>query len=140
MSKNDIHVRSDWDMRANITRLQARVISTEETEITADQARVSAMIDINRDGKVDWLHERPGIVFELGDGKGSFRENGHLPIAPTRNEINVHPADLDGDGNIGTVTDLMLSKVLSLSSSLNADDKITLIPSGFGDAGVCIHG
>jgi hypothetical protein len=69
-----------------------------ESNITAGQARASAMIDLNRDGKVDWLHERPGVTFEFGDGKGSFKPGGHLDVAPTRNEINVHPADLNGDG------------------------------------------
>jgi hypothetical protein len=49
---------------------------------------------------VDWLHEKPGVVFEFGDGKGSFTSSGHLEVAPTRNEINVHPADLNGDGFI----------------------------------------
>jgi len=61
------------------------------------------MIDINRDGKVDWLHENPGIVFELGDGAGTFKRAGNLEIATTRNEINMHPADLNGDGLIDLV-------------------------------------
>ena len=74
--------------------------SFRETAITAGQGRVNAMIDLNRDGKVDWLHERPGIVFEFGDGKGSFTPGGHLEVAPTRNEINVHPADFNNDGFI----------------------------------------
>jgi len=71
-----------------------------ETAITAGQARANALIDLNRDGKVDWLHERPGVSFELGDGRGNFSSSGHLDIAATRNEINVHPADLNGDGFI----------------------------------------
>lgn len=73
-------------------------LAFRETAVTAGQARISAMIDLNRDGKVDWLHERPGVVFELGDGQGGFRPGGHLDVAPTRNEINVHPADLNADG------------------------------------------
>lgn len=75
-------------------------LSFRETTQTAGQARVSAMVDLNRDGKVDWLHERPGVAFEFGDGQGGFRPGGHLEIAQTRNEINVHPADLNGDGFI----------------------------------------
>ena len=75
-------------------------LSFRESGITAAQARVSAMIDLNRDGKADWLHERPGVVFEFGDGQGGFKVAGHLEIAPTRNEINVYPADLNGDGYI----------------------------------------
>ena len=71
-----------------------------ESNVTAGQARANAMIDLNRDGNVDWLHERPGVSFEFGDGQGSFKPGGHLEVAPTRNEINVHPADFNGDGFI----------------------------------------
>jgi hypothetical protein len=49
---------------------------------------------------VDWLHERPGVAFEFGDGLGTFSPAGHLEVAPTRNEINIFPADLNGDGFI----------------------------------------
>jgi hypothetical protein len=71
-----------------------------DSNITAGQARANAMIDLNRDGHVDWIHERPGITFEFGDGQGNFRPGGHLAVAPTKNEINTHPADFDGDGFI----------------------------------------
>ncbi len=75
-------------------------LSFRESNVTAGQARISAMIDLNRDGKVDWLHERPGVAFEFGDGQGAFPSAAHLEVAPTRNEINIHPADLNGDGFI----------------------------------------
>lgn len=71
-----------------------------ESNVTAGQARISAMVDLNGDGNVDWLHERPGVAFEFGDGKGGFTSGGHLEVAATRNEINIHPADLNGDGFI----------------------------------------
>ncbi|MCX8038705.1 MAG: VCBS repeat-containing protein, partial [Candidatus Sumerlaeia bacterium] len=73
-------------------------LTFRETAITAGQGRANAIIDINRDGKADWLHERPGVVFELGDGKGGFMTGGNIEVAATRNEINIHPADLNGDG------------------------------------------
>src|SRR5437899_587494 len=66
------------------------------TDLIAGQGRANAMIDVNRDGKVDWLHENPGIVFEAGDGAGTFKRAGNLEIEKTRNEINMHPADLNG--------------------------------------------
>jgi hypothetical protein len=75
-------------------------LSFRESNITAGQARANAMIDLNRDGNVDWLHERPGVTFEFGDGKGNFRPGGHLEVAPTKNEINIYPADFNGDGFI----------------------------------------
>jgi hypothetical protein len=74
------------------------VLKFRDSGITAEQGRCNALIDLNRDGKVDWLHERPGVVWEFGDGKGAFKSAGHLDIAPTRNEFNIHPADLNGDG------------------------------------------
>ena len=73
-------------------------LSFRETNITSDQGRANAMIDLNRDGNTDWLHERPGVAFEFGDGKGRFKRGGQLEVAATRNEINIHPADINGDG------------------------------------------
>jgi hypothetical protein len=75
-------------------------LNFRESNVTAGQARANALIDLNRDGKMDWLHERPGVTFEYGDGQGNFTPGGHLDVAPTRNEINVHPADFNGDGFI----------------------------------------
>lgn len=75
-------------------------LSFRESNVTAGQARANALIDLNRDGKVDWLHERPGVTFEFGDGQGNFKAGGHLEVAATRNEINIHPADFNGDGLI----------------------------------------
>jgi len=78
-------------------------LSFRETQIIAGQGRQNAMIDLNRDGRLDWLHERPGVVFEFGDGKGGFAKGGDLPVEQTRFEINIHPADIDGDGFIDLV-------------------------------------
>jgi hypothetical protein len=75
-------------------------LSFRESKVTAGQGRANAMIDLNRDGNVDWLHERPGVTFEFGDGQGNFKPGGHLEVAPTRNEINSHPADFNNDGFI----------------------------------------
>jgi hypothetical protein len=74
------------------------VLKFRDSGITAGQGRCNALIDLNRDGKVDWLHEQPGVVWEFGDGKGAFKAAGHLDIAQTRNEFNMHPADLNRDG------------------------------------------
>ena len=78
-------------------------LSFRETQAIAGQGRQNAMIDLNRDGRLDWLHERPGVVFEFGDGQGRFAKGGELPVEPTRFEINIHPADLNGDGFVDLV-------------------------------------
>jgi hypothetical protein len=43
-------------------------------------ARRQAMVDLDRDGKVDWLRGAPGrIVVERGDGKGGLRQGPRDP-------------------------------------------------------------
>jgi len=64
------------------------------------QARANALIDIDRDGKVDWLHERPGVIWELGDGKGHFKPGGGVPAGGKKNETNIYYGDLQGKGSI----------------------------------------
>lgn len=77
-------------------------VALRDSGITASggQARANAMLDINRDGKVDWLHERPGIAWELGDGKGHFKPGGSIPIGGKKNESNIYYGDLQGKGFI----------------------------------------
>ena len=61
------------------------------------------MIDIDRDGNLDWIHEDGGkaaVVFELGDGKGGFHRGGGFA---TFKEASAIPVDLDGDGFIDLV-------------------------------------
>ena len=65
-------------------------------------ARRQAMIDVNRDGNVDWLRGMGrGIVFDFGDGRGDFSSvSRELPITQGRAEVLCLPQDLDGDGDI----------------------------------------
>lgn len=70
----------------------------EPTKIISDEGRENAMIDIDRDGNLDWIHEdaqHSAIVFELGDGKGNFHRGGGFA---TLKESSAIPVDLDGDG------------------------------------------
>ncbi len=78
-------------------------LAFRETPVTADQARMNAVIDIDRDGRADWLHELPGIVFELGDGRGGFKRGPTLEIDKSRFEYTITPVDLNGDGFIDLV-------------------------------------
>ena len=76
----------------------------EPTGITrgTNTARRQAMIDINRDGKVDWLRGTDaGIEFDFGDGSGAFAKGSHqLAVTQGRDEVLCLPQDIDGDGDI----------------------------------------
>ena len=66
--------------------------------------RAGALIDLNRDGKNDWLHEtRPGLAWEFGDGKGGFAKGGSLVLPSGKFETNFFPVDLNGDGFVDLV-------------------------------------
>ncbi|MEZ0264098.1 MAG: CRTAC1 family protein, partial [Phycisphaerae bacterium] len=72
----------------------------DATSVIAPQGRENALIDIDRDGHLDWIHEdarEKRVVFELGDGKGNFRKSGGFE---TFKEASVIPIDLDGDRQI----------------------------------------
>jgi hypothetical protein len=62
------------------------------------QARENAMIDLDRDGFVDWIHEKGGgLVVEFGDGHGAFTRRETIPGLK---ETSALPVDLNGDGFI----------------------------------------
>ena len=78
-------------------------VQFEPTKFISDQGRENAMIDIDRDGNLDWVHEdgrKAEIVFELGDGKGGFHRGGGFA---TFKEASAIPVDLNGDGYIDFV-------------------------------------
>jgi RNA polymerase sigma factor (sigma-70 family) len=65
--------------------------------------RRQALIDIDRDGKVDWVRGVPTLLaFDLADGKGGFTAGAvSLPLGNTgRYETLCLPVDLDGDGHL----------------------------------------
>ena len=72
------------------------------TKISSPQGRENALIDFDRDGKLDWLHEDPSgqLFVELGDGHGAFRRGSTIP---GYKETSPLPVDLNGDGFIDLV-------------------------------------
>ncbi len=69
----------------------------------ANTARRQAMIDLDRDGKIDWVRGARGLLaFDLADGKGGFTtEARRLVLGDTvRAETLCLPIDLNGDGAI----------------------------------------
>src|SRR5262245_45683535 len=68
-----------------MNRSKPGMLSFESTKIErgTNTARRQAMIDLDRDGKVDWLRgPSRGVVFDRGDGKGNFAADARL-IIPT---------------------------------------------------------
>ncbi|HXG08630.1 MAG TPA: sigma-70 family RNA polymerase sigma factor [Gemmataceae bacterium] len=88
-----------------LNRSQPGMLQFEPTKIErgTNTARRQALIDLDRDGKVDWVRGVPNaLAFDLADGR-----NGFMPGAATlrvgdtgRHETLCLPVDLDGDGHI----------------------------------------
>ena len=87
-----------------LNRGQAGRLAFEGTKIErgTNTARRQAMIDLDRDGKVDWLRGTPGrIILERGDGNGGFTNSHEIPVGDSqRTEVLCLPIDIDGDGFI----------------------------------------
>jgi FG-GAP-like repeat len=68
-----------------------------------NQSRSEALVDFNRDGKLDWVRSCQGQNFKVdfGDGKGKFAADSLLIAQPLGNALDagVIFADLDGDGD-----------------------------------------
>lgn len=70
-------------------------------------ARRQAMIDLDRDGRVDWLRGLgSGILIDAGDGAGGFKpERSVIEVPRTRAEVLCLPVDIDGDGDIDLLSE-----------------------------------
>ncbi len=93
-----------------INKSRPGVLQFEPTKIErgTNTARRQAMIDINRDGRVDWIRGVPNVLtFDLADGKGGFTAAaGTLPVGDTlRSETLCLPVDLHGDGHIDFIVE-----------------------------------
>jgi hypothetical protein len=121
-------------------------LSFRKTDMGAGRTRANALIDINRDGMADWLHEGDnGIVFEFGDDKGVFKKGGELDVVKSRNETNMIPVDLNGDGLIDLIVHWGRYDVPEGRSRIYFNDgkggfvDVTK-DSGLNEAGVAIKG
>src|SRR5262245_32174078 len=92
-----------------LNRSKPAQLSFEGTKIErgTNTARRQAMIDLDRDGKVDWLRGAPSrIVVERGDGKGGFVKGHEIPVGDSgRAEVLCLPIDIDGDGFIDLIVE-----------------------------------
>jgi hypothetical protein len=122
----EIHLAydADEDGRADLTmtfqdgggklwlnRSKPGMLHFEPTKVErpTNTARRQAIIDLDRDGKADWLRGTPkGVVFDRGDGTSHFAADTALvaPVGNTaRHETLCLPVDLDGDGFIDLVVE-----------------------------------
>jgi hypothetical protein len=108
------------------------------------QARENALIDLDRDGRVDWIHEQgAGLQVEFGDGHGAFPRKEFIPGLK---ETSALPVDLNGDRAI----DLVLrqsgynAEKTGVSRVLLNDGKMQFtnatLASGLVEEGLAIHG
>lgn len=75
-------------------------------DLGGGQARQNAMIDIDRDGKVDWLHEggRGSTTWDQGDGKGALVQTKKALLSTGwKDGSSMLPVDLNGDGQIDLI-------------------------------------
>lgn len=67
-----------------------------------NESRSEALVDLNRDGKLDWVRGAQGQNFtvDFGDGTGKFTADSMLIAQPQGNALDAGMmfADLDGDG------------------------------------------
>jgi MYXO-CTERM domain-containing protein len=68
-----------------------------------NESRSEALVDLNRDGKLDWVRSCQGQNFKVdfGDGKGTFAKDSALIAQPEGNALDAGMifADLDADGD-----------------------------------------
>src|SRR5207253_1799907 len=88
-----------------LNRSRPGLLQFEPTKIErgTNTGRRQAIIDINRDGKADWLRGVPNVLtFDLADGMGGFTAGARtLPVAdPARAQVLRLPVDIDGDGSL----------------------------------------
>lgn len=87
----------------NSTPGDVNFIATNVTR-GGNTSRSQVLIDINGDGKLDWLRSAPpGLVVDYGNGNGAFTEGSltfSIPGTDANNNASILPADFDDDGDV----------------------------------------
>ena len=84
----------------------AGTLDIRSTGVTREgnTARTQVLVDLDRDGCVDWLRAAPpGIEVDIGDCNGGFAEDSYsvaIPGTDSNNNANIIPGDFDNDGDI----------------------------------------
>jgi hypothetical protein len=78
------------------------IVNFMGTNVTRDGglARQQALMDVDGDGKIDWLRGAgAGVLIDKGDGMGGFQALTSMIANPGGEEISIVPCDVDGDGD-----------------------------------------
>jgi hypothetical protein len=86
-----------------LMRPMAGVVNYLATNVMRDgnTARQQALVDVDGDGKLDWLRGAGvGVLIDRGDGMGGFQAmTGSLANPGAAEDITIVPCDVDGDGD-----------------------------------------
>jgi len=85
-----------------LMRPMAGMVNFFGSNVTRDggQARQEALMDVDGDGKIDWLRGAgAGVLIDKGDGMGGFTAMTSTIANPGGEEISIVPCDVDGDGD-----------------------------------------
>src|SRR5262249_50700538 len=122
-------------------------MSFDPTSVTrgTNTSRLMALIDVNKDGKVDWVRfpDSNTFSFDWGDGSGSFQENNNQATVNTGvgNGFFFQPTDIDGDGEVDFLGYAVsydapagVSRIMHRKSDLSFEDVTAAsgIPTGSG--------
>jgi hypothetical protein len=92
-----------WLNKTPVGSSMLQLIDVGDVDTRAgNESRSEALVDLNRDGKLDWVRGAQGQNFKVdfGDGTGKFTADSMLIPQPQGNALDAGMmfADLDGDG------------------------------------------
>jgi hypothetical protein len=105
--------------------------ATQTSYPSTNAAVAVALVDIDSDGRTDMLVTNaslaPALAVLLGNGDGSFTEEGSYPVG--QEPVSVTVADLDGDGTLDAVVANPFASSVSVLLNRCAHEPVDLVDS-----------